>query len=115
MVEGGPADKAGLQAEDVITMVGTATISSRDDLTSAIGSKSYQAGDTVTVTYVRNGQVQTTELTFGSTTEMADATSQQSQQQEQQSQSGGYPYGGSMEDFFDEFFGTGRSSGRSAA
>lgn len=115
VVEGGPADKAGLQAGDVITMIGTATISSRDDLTSAIGSKSYQAGDTVTVTYVRNGQVQTSELTFGSTTEMADATSQQSQQQEQQSQSSGYPYGGSMEDFFEEFFGNGRSSGRSAA
>ena len=64
---GGPAEKAGLQAGDVITMIGSSIITNRDDISSL--SKTYKAGDTVTITYVRDGQVATTELTFGSTTE----------------------------------------------
>lgn len=110
VVEGGPADQAGLQAGDVITMIDTTTITSKTDLTSALGSKSYQAGDTATITFVRNGQVQTTELTFGSTTEMASTTSQQSQAETEASR-GESPYNSSsMEDFFEEFFGSSGSS-----
>lgn len=108
VVKDGPADKAGLQAGDVITMVGTTTITSSSDLTSVLGSKSYKAGDTATVTYVRAGQVYTTDLTFGSTTEKPEESDTPSQSQPQQSQSapqqGGDAYG-DMEDFFNEFFG----------
>ena len=74
---GGPAEKAGLQAGDVITMIGSSIITNRDDISSL--SKTYKAGDTVTITYVRDGQVATTELTFGSTTEAENTTARQNQ------------------------------------
>ena len=107
-MEDGPAAQAGLQHGDVITMLGTTTISSWSDLTSAMGSKTYKAGDTTTVTFVRDGEVMTTELTFGSTTEMPEeeAEPQSSVQQDGGTSNGGtYGYG-DMEDFFNEFFGS---------
>lgn len=97
VVENGPAANAGLQSGDVITMIGVTTITNRDDISSL--SKSYQAGDTATVTYVRNRQVYTTELTFGSTVD-APATTSTAQQDETQN-----GYSGSMDDFFDYYFG----------
>ncbi len=107
VVEDGPAAKAGLQVGDVITMLDSTIISSSADLQSAVGSKSYRAGDVVTVTYVRDGKVMTTELTFGSTIDAPkqDASEQQSQQSQQQSgQSYSSPYGG-MQEFFERYFG----------
>ena len=84
------------------------------DVKSALGSKTYKAGDTATVTYVREGQVYTTDLTFGSTTEKpADPEPQASIQQPQQGQQDrSYDdYYGDMEDFFNQFFGRyGRAS-----
>ena len=123
VVEGGPAAKAGLQEGDVITMVGTTTITSSSDLTSVLGSKSYKAGDTATITYVRSGQVYTADLTFGSTTEKPAETttpqSQQSQSQKQQSQQQNDYYNNDyydeMEDFFNQFFGGYGFGGRGAA
>ena len=117
VVEGGPAEKAGLQTGDVITMVDTETITSANDLRSAVGSKSYQSGDKATITYVRNGKVYTTDITFGSTTEMPEeeAVPQSAVQPDNggyDGSYGGYGYG-SMEDFFNEFFGGGY--GRQAA
>ena len=108
VTEDGPAALAGLQAGDVITMLDQTIISSRDDLTDALGSKSHQAGDVVTVTFVRNGEVQTTSLTLGSTLdkpeteETQETESQQQQQQQQQPYSYGY---GSMQDFLERYFG----------
>ena len=102
VVEGGPAARAGLQAGDVITMIGTTTITSQADVTSAMGSKSYRAGDTTTVTFVRGGQVMTTELTFGSTTEKPQE--EQTSQPAPSSQQDNY---GNMDDFLEEFFGSG--------
>lgn len=104
VVEDGPAAQAGLQQGDVITMLGTTTITSRTDLTTAVGSsKTFKAGDTVTVTYVRDGNVYTTELTFGSTLDKPEeeAVPQSSEQQRE------YYVDPSMEDFFNEFFGSG--------
>lgn len=100
VVEGGPADQAGLQAGDVITMIDSNLISSRDDVTNAMGSKSYQAGDTITVTFVRNGQVMTTQLTLGSS---VDTPVQQPQQAAGSENPQDY-YNG-MEDFFERYFG----------
>ena len=116
VVEGGPAEKAGLQTGDVITMIDTETITSASDLRSAVGSKSYKAGDKAAVTYVRDGKVYTTDITFGSTTEMPEEeTVPQSAAQPDNGGSGSYGgYGyGDMEDFFNEFFGG--SYGRQAA
>ena len=106
---GGPAEKAGLQAGDVITMIGSSIITNRDDINSL--SKTYKAGDTVTITYVRDGQVATTELTFGSTTEASTTSSETTTQPENGDGSGEYPYyGGSMDDFFERYFGTSYSA-----
>ena len=106
---GGPAEKAGLQAGDVITMIGSSIITNRDDISSL--SKTYKAGDTVTITYVRDGQVATTELTFGSTTEASTTSSETTTQPENGDGSGEYPYyGGSMDDFFERYFGTSYSA-----
>ena len=120
VVENGPAAKAGLQTGDVITMIGTTTITSQQDLTSAVGSKSYKAGDTATVTFVRGGQVYTTELTFGSTMERTSAAGDQSAPTEPSAPNDSYQrgdsyYQGSMEDFFNEFFGYGRGRNGNAA
>ena len=115
----GPAAAAGLQPGDVITMLGTTTITTWSDLTSAMGSKTYKAGDTATVTFVRNNQVMTTELTFGSTTDMPeeDPVPQSAQQPGVYGgePNGGYEEGyGSMEDFFNQFFGYGSPQGSAA-
>ena len=119
---GGPAEKAGLQAGDVITMIGSSIISNRDDITSL--SKTYKAGDTVTITYVRDGKVATTELTFGSTTD-ASATSSQTTAQPDASdgnsyypngeEGGRYSYGDDMDEFFEQYFGMTSYSGKNAA
>lgn len=116
IVEDGPAAKAGLQVGDVVTMLGTTTITSTSDLKSAVGSKSYVAGDVATVTFVRDGQVMTTELTFGSTVDKPQEPTPQASSSNGGNQSGQRPdgyddYYGDMEDLFREFFGSyGRAS-----
>ena len=110
---GGPAEKAGLQAGDVITMIGSSIISNRDDITSL--SKTYKAGDTVTITYVRNGEVATTELTFGSTTDANTTSSQTTTQPDTGNSQGEHSYGGDMDEFFEQYFGMTSYSGKNAA
>src|SRR5262249_23762306 len=60
---GSPAASAGLKAGDVITSFGGETIQSPDDLTAAVAAKA--PGDKVSVTYVRTGNTQTTQVTIG--------------------------------------------------
>jgi len=64
VVNGGPADSAGLKANDVITAIGSASISSADDLTANLGSRA--PGDKVTLTVKRNGSTQKLDVTLGS-------------------------------------------------
>jgi len=61
--EGQPAADAGLEQGDVITKVDDTEITSGSDLTSAI--RSHQPGDTVTITYTRDGDEKTAEVTLG--------------------------------------------------
>ena len=113
--EDGPADKAGLKTGDVITMVDTTTITSASDLRSTIGGKEYKAGDAVSVTYIRNGKVQTATVTLGSTIDNPQAETKENTRQPDTTHpgygggyNGGYGYSdgyGSMEDFFNQFFG----------
>ena len=91
--KGGAGEKAGLKMGDVITKVDSTDITSMEDLTAA--KKGHKAGDTVTVTYYRDGQTQTTELTFDAKTDDTDST-----QQEQQPQQGS-----SFDSLYDYFFG----------
>lgn len=105
VAENSPASKAGLQKGDVITMLGTTTITSSSDLHSVVGSKSYKAGDTASVTYVRDGKVCNTEITFGSTLEKpADSEVSTKAPSDQKADENGNPYG-DMEEFFERFFG----------
>ena len=91
--KGGAGEKAGLKMGDVITKVDSTGITSMEDLTAA--KKGHKAGDTVTVTYYRDGQTQTTELTFDAKTDDTDST-QQEQQPQQDS---------SFDSLYDYFFG----------
>lgn len=91
--KGGAGEKAGLKMGDVITKVDSTDITSMEDLTAA--KKGHKAGDTVTVTYYRDGQTQTTELTFGAKTDDTDST-QQEQHPQQDS---------SFDSLYDYFFG----------
>jgi putative serine protease PepD len=63
LTAGAPAAKAGLRCSDVITRIGGATITSSGDVTSAIGGR--KPGETVSVTYVRNGDSHTATITLG--------------------------------------------------
>ena len=61
--DGQPAAKAGLQPGDLITKMGDETVSDAADLTAAI--RSLQPGDKVEVTFTRDGDEQTVEVTLG--------------------------------------------------
>lgn len=60
VVEGGPADKAGLRPNDIIIKANDTDITSIDELKEILNS--HKIGDTVTLTYLREGAVRTTEL-----------------------------------------------------
>ncbi|MYR06468.1 PDZ domain-containing protein [Gordonia sp. SID5947] len=59
---GGPADKAGIPTGAVVTKVDDRNIASGDALVAAI--RSHAPGDTVTITYVVNGQTRTAQVTL---------------------------------------------------
>lgn len=63
------ADKAGLQVGDIVTKFGDTTITSASDLMIAI--RLYDPGDSVTITYNRNGKEQTATVDLGSDTSTA--------------------------------------------
>ncbi|MEU3215364.1 trypsin-like peptidase domain-containing protein [Streptomyces sp. NPDC006971] len=63
VVRGGPADKAGLRAGDVITKFGDTVIDSGPSLIGEIWT--HEPGDRVTLTYQRDGRMATTEVTLG--------------------------------------------------
>ncbi len=59
---GGAAGNAGIKVGDVITKVDEQQINSADSLVAAI--RSYKPGTPVTLTYVRNGQTATAQVTL---------------------------------------------------
>ncbi|MFE2916209.1 S1C family serine protease [Kitasatospora indigofera] len=63
VVSGGPADSAGLQVGDVITKLGDTDITTLNSLTTALASLTPDSK--VTVTYVRDGQSRTADVTLG--------------------------------------------------
>ena len=88
--KGGAGEKAGLQMGDVITKIDSTDITSMDDLTAS--KKGHKAGDTVTVTYFRDGESHTTSLTFDVKTDDTEQDSQQNQQGQQDNSSYGSLY-----------------------
>ena len=99
VAEGSCAQKAGLQVNDIITAIDDTAIDSSTALTAALSS-GYKAGDTATLTIVRNQQEQKISITFDEKNEQTESANQNPQnQQSQQGQSGGsyyyqWPFGG---------------------
>lgn len=60
---GGAAEEAGLRAGDVVTRFNDIPITGSTDLTAQV--RSLAGGDTATITYVRDGDASTTEVTLG--------------------------------------------------
>jgi putative serine protease PepD len=60
---GGPAEKAGLKAGDVINKVGDRLVYSYADVAAAV--RSHRPGDPVTITYTRDGSQKTANVTLG--------------------------------------------------
>ena len=66
MTPGSAADKAGLNAGDVITGLGGRSVTDASELTAA--TREQAAGATVKVTFVRGGQEQSTDVILGAAT-----------------------------------------------
>ena len=66
VVSGSGADKAGLQPGDRIVSIDGSEIASRDDVTSII--EQHAAGDTISITVARDGQMVTVSATLGEQT-----------------------------------------------
>lgn len=102
--DGGAGDKAGLKLGDVITKLNDTQITSMEDLSAA--KKNFKAGDTVTLTVLRDGQEITTQLTFDAQPQTTDDTTDSSQSSGNgyYNDSNGYN-GNGYSDLYDYFFG----------
>ena len=101
VAEGSCSEKAGLQQGDIIIAIDDTAIDTSSALTAALSSN-YKAGDTATLTIIRNNEKMTLSITFDEKNEQTEAANQsqesnQQQQQQQQQQSGGsygWPFSG---------------------
>ena len=64
VAQGGPADQAGLQTDDVIVKIDGQDVANNGDLLAILAK--HKAGDTVDVDYYRGNQRQTTKMTLAS-------------------------------------------------
>ena len=102
--DGGAGDKAGLKLGDVITKLNDTQITSMEDLSAA--KKNFKAGDTVTLTVLRDGQEITTQLTFDAQPQTTDDTTDSSQSSDNGYNNGSNGYNGNgYSDLYDYFFG----------
>ena len=102
VADGSCAQEAGLQVNDIIVAIDDTAIDSSSALTAALSSN-YKAGDTVTLTVIRNQQQVQLSVTLDEQNEQTEAANQiqeqSSQDQQNNSQSGGsyynnWPFGG---------------------
>ena len=102
--DGGAGDKAGLKLGDVITKLNDTQITSMEDLSAA--KKGFKAGDTVTLTVLRDGKEITTQLTFDAQPQTTDNTTDSSQSGDNSYNNGNNGYSGNgYSDLYDYFFG----------
>ena len=107
--DGGAGDKAGLKLGDVITKLNDTQITSMEDLSAA--KKGFKAGDTVTLTVLRDGKEITTQLTFDAQPQTTDDTTDSSQSGDNSYNNGNNGYSGNgYSDLYDYFFGGGKNS-----
>ena len=102
VADGSCAQEAGLQVNDIIIAIDDTAIDSSSALTAALSSN-YKAGDTVTLTVIRNQQQVQLSVTLDEQNEQTEAANQiqeqSNQDQQNNSQSGGsyynnWPFGG---------------------
>lgn len=102
VADGSCAQEAGLQVNDIIVAIDDTAIDSSSALTAALSSN-YKAGDTVTLTVIRNQQRVQLTVTLDEQNEQTEAANQiqeqSNQNQQNNSQSGGsyynnWPFGG---------------------
>ena len=62
IVKNGPADKAGLKTKDVIVKVGNIEVGRAGSISTLVGE--YKVGDTIELTYIRDGETYTTNVTL---------------------------------------------------
>ena len=104
--EDGPAAKAGLQVNDIVTKVGDRKITCANDLVDAVSEAS--AGDLLKMTVYRSGSTVEIEVTVGEKVQSALANEQTEQnEQYQQNQQGGSQYGYGIPGFGGGFGGFG--------
>lgn len=93
VTEGGPADKAGLQTNDIITAADGEAITGKNDLSSLISE--HAAGDKIALSVYRQGKTLTVTVEIGEQTTDAMQAQQYTQQQGSQSFPGSFfGYGG---------------------
>jgi len=63
VVAGGPADKAGIRDKDIITKINGQVVGVAGGVSTLVGQ--YAPGDTVEITYLRNGKEAATKVTLG--------------------------------------------------
>lgn len=102
VTEGSCAQKAGIQAKDIIIALGDYEVTSMSELTKAL--RQFEAGDTTNVKVFRGGAELVLEITLDEKPRQVieESTVPQEQQQQQQQVPGG-----NFDDFFKYFFGFG--------
>ena len=104
--EDGPAAKAGIQVNDIVTKVGDRKITCANDLVDAVSEAS--VGDLLKMTVYRSGSTVEIEVTVGEKVQSALANEQTEQnEQYQQNQQGGSQYGYGIPGFGGGFGGFG--------
>ncbi len=104
--EDGPAAKAGLQENDIITAVDGQAVTGRRDLSDIVGAA--QVGSDITLTVYRQGEEMDVTVTVGEKTQDALPTPTPEPEQEPAQESGGSrgdwdDFGNSLEDFLRQF------------
>lgn len=88
VTEGGPAEKAGIKANDIITEVNGKAISGKSDLSAVISE--HAAGDKLTLSIYRQGETLSVTVDIGEQQTSALANEQQSSQQQTMPNGGGF-------------------------
>ena len=98
--KGGAADRAGIQAKDIVIGLDNYEVSNVTELTRTL--RNYKAGDTATVKLIRSGKEMTLEITFDERPNTTQTEEIPSEQKEQMPQSGDFD---DLYEYFRRFFG----------
>lgn len=101
VVDGGSADRAGVQPKDIIIGLGDIEVTNRTELTRAL--RRFKAGDETTITVIRSGERITLNITLDEKPKDLDSSNSTAATEPDMPQSGDYS------EWFDYFFGNGRN------